>query len=107
MAEVRAAMTIIGASLSNNPIRPRMNFVIQFGDQAEIPVAQIAAEAGKSGAATERQLREDVRLLEDHNVAVRIGNDRVSGVLNGATGQSPSQTGGRGRSGTSTRSAMP
>src|SRR5206468_3699584 len=72
----------------NRPLLPTTRFQVSFGDTAEIPVAQIAAEAQKSGAATELQLREDVRLLEDYNVAVRIGNDRVSGVLSGSTGQS-------------------
>ena len=88
-SEIRQALPIIQESLALNPtVRLTNRFTFQFGDTATIPLAQMVAEARKSSAATERQLRGDLKALEDHNVAVRIGNDQVAGVLADATGQS-------------------
>ena len=86
--ELRQVLPIMEQSLASNPLRANTGFYFQFSDQATIPLKQMVVEAQKSAVATEQQLRDDVRMLEDHNVAVRIGNDRVVGVLNDATGQS-------------------
>ena len=86
-AEIRQLLPIMEQSAATDPIRSTTGFYFYFGDQAKIPLAQIKAESQKSVAATERQLRDDVRFLEDHNVAVRLANDSVAGVLNDATGQ--------------------
>jgi hypothetical protein len=87
-SEARAALAILQDAPGTWPNQAEQPVAFRFGDKAEIPLGQMAVEARKSSAATERQLREDVRLLEDRNLAVRIGNDRVAGVLNDATGQS-------------------
>jgi Pretoxin HINT domain len=87
-AEVRQALPIMQESLASNPVRATTKFTFQLGNMATIPLGQMVSEAQKSSEATERQLREDARMLEDHNVAVRVANDRVVGVLNDATRQS-------------------
>jgi Pretoxin HINT domain len=87
-AEARQAFSIMQESLASNPLRPTTRFTFQFADRATISLGQMVAEAQKSSVATERKLREDVRMLEDHNVDVRLANDRVSSVLNDATRQS-------------------
>ena len=86
-SEINQVMPIMDSSLAFKPILPNTRFTFQFSDQAKIPLKQLEAEAKKSAAATEQQLRDDVRMLEDHNVSVRIANDQVASVLNGATGQ--------------------
>jgi Pretoxin HINT domain len=86
-AELRQVLPIMEQSLAFNPLRANTGFYFQFGDQAAIPLKQLAAEAQKSASATERQLRDDVRMIEDHNLNVRIANDQVAGVLNDATRQ--------------------
>jgi Pretoxin HINT domain len=87
-AELQQALPIMEESLAFRPLRPTTAFRFYFANQAMISIDQLKVEAEKSAMATEQQLREDARMLEDHNVAVRIGNDRVVGVLNDATGQS-------------------
>ncbi len=89
LAEVRQAQPIIEAYLAISPMVLMSNqFTFQFGDTATIPLAQMMAEAQKSAAATERQLRGDLKALEGYNLAVRVSNERVAGVLTDATGQS-------------------
>ena len=87
-AELAAVLPIMEESLAFKPLRPTTAFTFYFTNQAAITVDQLKAEAEKSSLATEHQLRDDARLLDDHNVAVRSGNDRVAGVLNDATGLS-------------------
>ncbi len=86
--EVRLALPIVGDSLAVNPARPNTKFTFTFGATARIPIDAIRSEARRSLAAADRQLRDDVGRLEDHNVAVRIANERAAGVLNDATGRS-------------------
>ena len=86
--EMRSFSPFMEESLALKPLMVSTGFWIRFGDRAAIPLGRLRAEAEKSAAATERQLRDDARLLDDHNLAVRIGNDRVAGVLNDATGRS-------------------
>jgi Pretoxin HINT domain len=82
------ALTVLQASQSFNPLPASARFLVQFDEIALVPLGQVFAEAQRSRRAAEQQLLEDVRALEDHNVAVRMANDRAAGVLNGATGQS-------------------
>jgi hypothetical protein len=87
-SDLQQVLPIMDQSLAFLPIRPTTAFTFYFSDKATIPLGQLKAEAQKSEAATEQQLRDDARMLEDYNLAVRIGNDRVAGVLNDTTGQS-------------------
>ena len=55
---------------------------------AEYSVAQLRNEAVKSAQASQRQLADDVARLERQNQATRMTNDRISALLNDATGES-------------------
>jgi hypothetical protein len=83
---LRQALALAIQEGSNSPIRARTRITFQLSPFVTIPIEQVNDEARKSNAATERQLGEDVRMIEDHNVGVRISNNRVSGVLTAATG---------------------
>ena len=82
--EIDTAFRLLAPDSSLPPVRSW--FYIRYGDLAEIPVGQIEIEAQKSRAETEQQLRFDVWRLENHNQDIRSANDRVSTVLNAATG---------------------
>jgi hypothetical protein len=86
--ETVAAARLVAADPMTRSLSAAASIRVRFGDVATIPLVRIEDEARKSAYATERALRLDVRQLEDHNLAVRVGNDRVAGVLNDATGQS-------------------
>ena len=85
--EAAAVRRLMEADAPFRNFQPGTQLEIRFGDKAEIPMAQMAAEIRQTNAETERKLWADVKLLEDHNVGVRLANGRVADVLNAATGQ--------------------
>lgn len=88
LEEAREAARLVEGDLPFRDLSVATRITVRFADFATIPLVRMEDEARKSAYATERALRLDVRALEQHNLAVRVGNDRVAGVLNDATGQS-------------------
>jgi len=60
---------------------------VRVQQDVDIPLDQVVAESRKTAALAQEQLKGDVKVIEDFNRTIRESNDRLAGVLNGATNQ--------------------
>jgi hypothetical protein len=77
----------VRASLEARPGGPFTSFEFTYPAFARIPIGEMAAESQKSAVVAQRQLEDDIRLIERHNAPIIEANERIGQILRDVTGQ--------------------